>query len=434
MTTNPPGLSIGRRSTPALAVLAGLVVLALLVPAHANANANANAGAGAGAGSSSLLREGVGMTAKPSVRVRALQRALLGRGYGVGRSGADGRFGPRTARAVRRFQAARHLRPDAIVGPRTRAAMRRSAPTTAAKAPARPDHATTATNPARPASNRTVATVRSAPRASSGDARPASVDVVSGPAWWRSPLLSGVVAALLAVAVAVALPRYRRRATAARYYRAHMARARMRAPALPAADADPATLVALPEPPPAARPATATAAVLRGAAIGYISGRTAPTAEPALRCERAIRRVCARDGWTLLDIVHDTDTETDTEPPATSAIARTLARIAAGEAHALVVSDARLLATAIDLREVIERLDAAHAALVAIDLGLDTSTPHGRRIASALITMNRWGRQRPTRRPTHHTANRVTNPATPHQHATNHTPAQHTINPGVTTD
>src|SRR4051794_25181285 len=432
MTTNPSGLSIGRRSTPALAVLAGLVVLALLVPAHANANANA--GAGAGAGSSSLLREGVGMTAKPSVRVRALQRALLGRGYGVGRSGADGRFGPRTARAVRRFQAARHLRPDAIVGPRTRAAMRRSAPTTAAKAPARPDHATTATNPSRPASDATVSTVRSAPRASSGDARPASVDVVSGPAWWRSPLLSGVVAALLAVAVAVALPRYRRRATAARYYRAHMARARMRAPALPAADADPATLVALPEPPPAARPATATAtaAVLRGAAIGYISGPTDPTAEPALRCERAIRRVCARDGWTLLDIVHDTDT--DTEPPATSAIPRTLARIAAGEAHALVVSDARLLATAIDLREVIERLDAAHAALVAIDLGLDTSTPHGRRIASALITMNRWGRQRPTRRPTHHPHDRVTNPATPHQHAANHTPAQRTINPGVTTD
>src|SRR4051795_750780 len=290
MTIDPSGLSIGRRSTVALAVLAGLVVLALLVPAHANATARA--------GSSSLLGEGVGMTAKPSVRVRALQRGLLRRGYGVGRSGADGRFGPRTARAVRRFQAARRLDADGIVGPRTRAAMRRSAPTTAAKAPARPDHA--ATDAARPASNRTVSTVRSAPRASSGDGRPASVDVVSGPAWWRSPLLSGVVAALLAVAVAVALPRYRRRATAARYYRAHMARARMRAPALPAADADPATLVALPEPPAAARPATATAAVVRGAAIGYISGPTDPTAEPALRGERAIRRVCARDGWTLL--------------------------------------------------------------------------------------------------------------------------------------
>src|SRR3954469_21261505 len=152
MTTNPSGLSIGRRSTPALAVLAGLVVVALLVPAHANANANA----GAGAGSSSLLREGVGMTAKPSVRVRALQRALLGRGYGVGRSGADGRFGPRTARALRRFQAARRPHGYAIVGPRTPAAMRRSAPTTAARAPPRPHHAATATNPARSSSNRTV--------------------------------------------------------------------------------------------------------------------------------------------------------------------------------------------------------------------------------------------------------------------------------------
>src|SRR3954465_14241615 len=325
MTIDPSGLSIGRRSTVALAVLAGLVVLALLVPAHANATARA--------GSSSLLGEGVGMTAKPSVRVRALQRGLLRRGYGVGRSGADGRFGPRTARAVRRFQAARHLRPDGIVGPRTRAAMRRSAPTTAATAPARPDHA--ATDAARPASNRTVSTVRSAPRASSGDARPASVDVVSGPAWWRSPLLSGVVAALLAVAVAVALPRYRRRATTSRYYRAHMARARMRAPALPAADLDPVGLVALPrEQPPAARRDTAsqTPAVVRGPAIGYISGSADPDSDEALRSDRAIRRGCARDGWAPVDTVHDTNAD----PPQT-AIARTLARIAAGEARALVV-------------------------------------------------------------------------------------------------
>src|SRR3954452_11329116 len=170
MTIDPSGLSIGRRSTPALAVLAVLAGLALLVPAHANATARV--------GSSSLLREGVGMTAKPSVRVRALQRGLLRRGYGVGRSGADGRFGPRTAHTVRRFQAARRLRPDGIVGPRTRAAMRRSAPTTAAKAPARRRHTATARNPARPASGATAARVRSAPRASSSDARPASVDVV----------------------------------------------------------------------------------------------------------------------------------------------------------------------------------------------------------------------------------------------------------------
>src|SRR3954463_5729158 len=119
MTTDPSGLSTRRRSTAALAMLAGLLVLALLVPSHANANARA--------GSSSLLRQGVGMTAKPSVRVQALQRMLLRRGYSVGRAGAAGRFGPRPARAVRRFQAARHLKTDAIVGPRTRVALRPAA-------------------------------------------------------------------------------------------------------------------------------------------------------------------------------------------------------------------------------------------------------------------------------------------------------------------
>jgi peptidoglycan hydrolase-like protein with peptidoglycan-binding domain len=455
MTTDPSGLSIGRRSTTALAVLAGLVVLALLVPSHANANARA--------GSSSLLRQGLGMTAKPSVRVQALQRALMRRGYSVGRYGADGRFGTRTAHAVRRFQAARHLRADGIVGPRTRAAMRGSAsttsakaaagahrapttsakapagaqraPTTSAKAPAGAQRAPTATSPSQPASNTTNSTVQTAPKASSSDARPARVDVVSGPAWWRSPLLSGVLAALLVVAGAVVLPRYRRRAAAVKYYRANMARARMRAPALPAADLDTDTLVSLrTEQPPAARPETAsqTPAVVRGPAIGYISGRADLNADQALRSERAIRRICARDGWTLLDIVHDTDED---PPLAGSAIGRTLARIAAGEARALVVSDARLLGAAIDLREVMERLDAAEAALVAIDLGLDTSTPHGRRIASALITMNGWGRQRPSRRPTHHAQDgRIADRVTPHGHAGDGTSAGRPIDTGVPTD
>jgi hypothetical protein len=438
MTTDPSGLSTWRRSTAALAMLAGLVALALLVPSHANANARAG---------SPLLRPGLGMTAKPSVRVQALQRALVRRGYSVGRSGADGRFGPRTAHAVRRFQAARRLHADGIVGPRTRAAMRRSAPTTSAKAAARAHRTTAARNPSQRASNVSKSTVRTAPKASSSDARPAPVDVVSGAAWWHSPFFSGVLAALLALAVAVALPRYRRRVTAARYYRAHMARPRMRAPALPAADLDTVSLVSLrseqpaparpdtaSEQPPAARPDTAsqTPAVVRGPAIGYISGSGDPDGDQALRSQRAIRRVCARDGWTLLDIVH----ETDVHPPlATSAIGRTLARIEAGEARALVVSDARLLGAAIDLREVMERLDAADAALVAIDLGLDTSTPHGRRIASALITMNGWGRQRRSRRPTDHRQDgRIADRVPPCGNAGDATSAARRIDTGVATD
>jgi peptidoglycan hydrolase-like protein with peptidoglycan-binding domain len=70
-----------------------------------------------------LLRQGAGMTGKPSERTRAVQQALDRRGYALGTSGVDGRFGPVTAAAVRRFQARSDLTVDGIVGPRTRRAL-----------------------------------------------------------------------------------------------------------------------------------------------------------------------------------------------------------------------------------------------------------------------------------------------------------------------
>jgi peptidoglycan hydrolase-like protein with peptidoglycan-binding domain len=70
-----------------------------------------------------LLARGAGMGAKPSAQVRQVQRALQRRGYDVGTHGADGRFGPLTAAAVRRLQAARGLVVDGLVGERTRTAL-----------------------------------------------------------------------------------------------------------------------------------------------------------------------------------------------------------------------------------------------------------------------------------------------------------------------
>jgi resuscitation-promoting factor RpfA len=52
--------------------------------------------------------------------VVTLQQKLVAKGYSIA---VDGRFGPQTDGAVRAFQAAAHLEVDALVGPRTRAAL-----------------------------------------------------------------------------------------------------------------------------------------------------------------------------------------------------------------------------------------------------------------------------------------------------------------------
>jgi peptidoglycan hydrolase-like protein with peptidoglycan-binding domain len=88
--------------------------LAVLAPSHAAAAQQRPA---------VLLKEGNGMRGHPSIRVRAVQRALVRRGYSVGAPGIDGRYGPLTTWAVRRFQVGRQLRVDGIVGPRTRHAL-----------------------------------------------------------------------------------------------------------------------------------------------------------------------------------------------------------------------------------------------------------------------------------------------------------------------
>lgn len=55
--------------------------------------------------------------------VTLLQTKLINRGYDCGRSGADGKYGENTRRAVIRFQEAVGLAPDGICGPLTWAAL-----------------------------------------------------------------------------------------------------------------------------------------------------------------------------------------------------------------------------------------------------------------------------------------------------------------------
>jgi tetratricopeptide (TPR) repeat protein len=64
-----------------------------------------------------VLRPGDGSVPGGIGPVRALQRHLAAAGFSPGP--IDGRYGPLTERAVRRFQAARHLRVDGFAGPQT---------------------------------------------------------------------------------------------------------------------------------------------------------------------------------------------------------------------------------------------------------------------------------------------------------------------------
>jgi peptidoglycan hydrolase-like protein with peptidoglycan-binding domain/Tfp pilus assembly protein PilF len=66
---------------------------------------------------STVLYPGMGYARHGSGRVRALQRRLADAGYAPGP--IDGRYGPRTEQAVRRFQIAHGLGVDGIAGPRT---------------------------------------------------------------------------------------------------------------------------------------------------------------------------------------------------------------------------------------------------------------------------------------------------------------------------
>jgi hypothetical protein len=124
--------------------------------------------------------------------------------------------------------------------------------------------------------------------------------------------------------------------------------------------------------------------------IGYVSVPADSVPAEIAAAERALERVCERSGWRLVDVVRDPDCASLSTPEALSGL---LERIADSEASALVVSDAWALCRSVDVAELLQRLDAVGAALVAIDLGLDTSTVQGRRVARALINMSGWGRR-----------------------------------------
>lgn len=385
MTTDR--LAVGKKAT-SITTLAALLIVAGLALAPTAAHAASRRPA-------QELAQGLGMGAKPSIQVRDVQLALQHRGYDLGRPGVDGRFGPLTAAAVRQMQADHGLAVDGIVGGHTRRALglTRHAIDTQRRSRAEhrskntPARKTTAEQAAFRRATAAVRTVRDGPTNLSYRDHSPLGSLLTG-------ALGGLIAVLLAIAVvATRRHRDRKRSIGTRFADEIDPRNDEQQTVLGAQNHDGQARVSANG---ASNEAGDSYVAPGRRVIGYVTLPPAPGVVDDDRSSEAIKAMCERCGWELLEIVRDREVGPTLERPG---LGYALGRIAHRQADGLVVSHLqRLSRSIVDLGALMGWFRDAGAALIALDLGIDTSTPRGQHVATTLITLSNHAHERIARR------------------------------------
>jgi len=131
------------------------------------------------------------------------------------------------------------------------------------------------------------------------------------------------------------------------------------------------------------------------AVIGYVRVSTGEQAEVGygLAAQRAAVEIeCDRRGWDLVQIFSDEgESGKDLDRPA---LREALEFIAIGNCAGMVVSKLdRLSRSVVDFATLLEWFTTGQKTLVALDLGIDTTTPGGRLVANVFASVAEWERE-----------------------------------------